>query len=200
MVSYKRTRRRGGSKRRIPKRYLKRRRNAKTRKNIMKGGGIIKFDYGIYNGEINNINSHKIPNGQGVMRWNDGNIYYGNWDNGVISGNGVMKWKNGNSYNGGWINGMRHGFGIMIYKSRKVAEGQWVNGEPTGVFTVTWPNNDKHEMTVSGADIDDLDYDDDASRADTPTPPQNLQYPPPPPPPQAPAFIPPPRVPPALNE
>ena len=47
--------------------------------------------------------------------------------NGVPEGKGIMYWNNGDIYEGDWKNDKREGKGIMYYNNGKKKEGIWKN-------------------------------------------------------------------------
>jgi len=104
-----------------------------------------KFTDGVYKGEIDKKgNKH----GKGLIIWNDGSSYEGefkkdlrhgnglfNWDNGesykgeytkdARTGIGIYQWPDGSKYEGSFLNGKRHGFGRFQTTSGIIYEGQW---------------------------------------------------------------------------
>lgn len=106
-----------------------------------------KFTDGVYKGEIDKKgNKH----GNGLIIWNDGSSYQGefqkdlrhgeglfNWNNGESyegeytkderTGIGVYRWPDGSKYEGSFLNGKRHGFGKFQSATGIIYEGQWHN-------------------------------------------------------------------------
>jgi len=79
----------------------------------------IRYEEGSYQGEVN---GSKVPEGAGVFEYrgddDDGRLAYdGEWKNKSAHGYGVMKWQNGDRYEGDWAEGLRHGKGKYISKS-----------------------------------------------------------------------------------
>ena len=77
-------------------------------------------------------------------------LYTGQIFSGRRDGNGVMRYSNGNKYDGEWYWSMRHGYGIetlvndQIWKKR---EGRWENGEfKSG--TIHYKNGDVYKGTI----------------------------------------------------
>ncbi|XP_065670993.1 MORN repeat-containing protein 1 isoform X3 [Hydra vulgaris] len=87
-------------------------------------------------------------NGEGVMKYGNGDMYEGTWlenkkegngklrhaDGSVYSGafhfnkphgEGRLMFNNGEEFIGEWVNGMRHGHGIYQYQDGSLYEGQW---------------------------------------------------------------------------
>lgn len=156
MVSYKKSSRSGSV--RQKRRSLKRK-NAKTRK-VMRGGryGQKEYDDKTYDGQIwPEINK---PHGHGMMTWNNGDNYIGQWRYGKMSGQGKMVWSDGMSYTGNWRNNKRHGDGSLHYTDGKVAEGKWDDDKPIGQFRVSWPN-DARTTTIDAAEVEDFGEADD---------------------------------------
>jgi hypothetical protein len=71
--------------------------------------------------------------GIGILSWEDGVEYVGQFQNDKFHGNGQYKWKDGKTYIGGWVQGMQHGDGKLIVQN-KVKIGKWVNGERDGAW------------------------------------------------------------------
>ena len=152
--------------------------NAKSRKNRMIGGYVGRRMYldKTYEGQIwPQVNK---PHGNGTMTWNNGDVYHGQWKYGKMSGLGTMTWHNGVTYRGNWRNNKRNGFGVMRNISGKLAEGVWQDDIPIGKFKIIWPNADPilgSSKTVDADELDDLEFYDDVSEADT-EPDPNLDF------------------------
>ena len=94
---------------------------------------------------INNINNQEIkynngdrlryvgqvvnglPEGKGIMYWNNGDRYEGDWRNDKREGKGIYYWNDGDIYEGDYKNGVREGKGIMYYNNGEKKEGIWKN-------------------------------------------------------------------------
>jgi len=112
---------------------------------------------------MNNEANTDIPqNGRGVVTWNDGSSYDGEWKDGrraglgsqtyangrkyvgqwkrnKIHGRGVFTWPNGVMYNGLFRKNQRHGSGLQTYPDGTSFEGEFEYGAfKMGVFT--WPD------------------------------------------------------------
>ena len=75
-----------------------------------------------YNGEYINSEYH----GYGVLKFNNGNIYEGEFNCGNRHGQGKMFIKtNETTYDGGWANNLRHGKGTIYFKDGRKIEGTW---------------------------------------------------------------------------
>lgn len=46
-----------------------------------------------------------------------GDVYVGQWRNGMRWGRGIFYWKDGNVYDGSWEKGKPSGYGRIIYKN-----------------------------------------------------------------------------------
>lgn len=117
---------------------------------------------GTYEGEGKN----RIPNGHGVMKYENGDVYKGEWKTGDLNGKGIMIYANGNSYDGNWKNNYPEGQGIMKYSNGDVYTGGWRLGSRHGMGTMKYANGDvykgswKHNlcdgegtMTYSNGDV-----------------------------------------------
>ena len=47
-------------------------------------------------------------NGQGTLRWENGNVYIGRWRDGKMHGQGTLTFANGNRHVGFWMHGQLH--------------------------------------------------------------------------------------------
>ena len=93
---------------------------------------------------FNHYSTFKFPNG---------NIYTGDFENGLASGLGDLQYKNGNRYSGQWEAGKFNGSGILS-KSNGYYEGQFKDGKFNGqgefhfnngdIYIGTWKNNRQH--------------------------------------------------------
>lgn len=102
---------------------------------VPNGQGSMKYDNGnSYEGSYRNGSHH----GKGVFRWNDGAVYDGDWVDGDKTGKGTMTYADGDSYSGDWVDNELHGKGTYTWASGSKYVGDWVNSERTGQGTYTW--------------------------------------------------------------
>jgi len=110
----------------------------------------------LYMGEL----IDKKRDGQGVCRWEDGNVYdgewredkrhgrgkfligetgdeyVGEWKHGKADGYGVMTWVLGTRYEGLWRENRRNGFGTFYYLDGIIYRGEWVENKRQGNGTL----------------------------------------------------------------
>jgi hypothetical protein len=56
----------------------------------------------------------------------NGDVYNGNFKNGLINGKGTLKTEKGDKYTGYFLNGKKHGMGKLVDKDgNEVANGYW---------------------------------------------------------------------------
>ena len=67
-------------------------------------------------------------NGQGTYKYTSGNVYSGNWTDGLMQDNGKMDYADGSSYEGEWKDNMMHGNGIYFDQDKIEWNGIFVNG------------------------------------------------------------------------
>ncbi|MCB1142195.1 MAG: hypothetical protein H7A24_08700 [Leptospiraceae bacterium] len=90
-------------------------------------------------------------NGYGTAEFPRGDIYTGEWKDGMASGRGVLKYKNGNEYTGEWKNGKANGRGVLIFQDGTRYVGEWKDSVAHGngtmyddkgkmLFTAVWNN------------------------------------------------------------
>lgn len=95
----------------------------------------------------------KYPHGKGRAEYENGDIYDGEWINGLREGYGEAYYFGGDTYKGKWkagkrtgkgyyknvdeytikgsfLNGYPHGVAIMYYRNSRIFNGKWDNGRP----------------------------------------------------------------------
>jgi hypothetical protein len=76
-----------------------------------------------------------VPHGRGIMRYQNGSVYTGQWDNGKMHGNGKIQWEDGAVYAGQWIHGKRTGYGSYTWASGDRYVGLWKENQLYGPGT-----------------------------------------------------------------
>ncbi len=66
--------------------------------------------------------------GKGLMKYNNGRIYEGEWCNDLRDGKGLETYPNGNSYEGEFKQGKAEGKGIYKWHNGEVYDGEWHQG------------------------------------------------------------------------
>ena len=85
------------------------------------------------------------PNGHGIFRVDNGDVYEGEWKLGQRHGQGVYTWYEGDLYNGPWQEGKRHGHGVFVFSDGRIYDGYYVQGNRQGSGMFTWPYGAKYE-------------------------------------------------------
>mmetsp|Transcript_33752 Transcript_33752/g.32811 ORF Transcript_33752/g.32811 Transcript_33752/m.32811 type:complete len:125 (+) Transcript_33752:268-642(+) len=68
-------------------------------------------------------------NGYGTLKWPDGRLYQGSFNEDKRHGEGMFKWKDGRVYRGQWHMGKQHGIGYFKgVDSIKEQKGEWNHG------------------------------------------------------------------------
>jgi len=80
--------------------------------------------------------SGNCENGNGIFRYQNGDIYSGNFLNGKKSGFGTMIFANKNKYIGQWQNDQPNGKGTLFSPSGITQTGIWKNGQFAGIPNV----------------------------------------------------------------
>ena len=80
------------------------------------------------------------PHGQGMLTYADGGQYWGRFHLGKRQGEGLMKFTNGDEYEGEWLHDQPHGQGVMRYADGARHEGQFKQGQPSGQGRRTYPD------------------------------------------------------------
>lgn len=113
-----------------------------------------------------------IPFGQGKQQMVNGNVYKGDFINGLRQGEGILTTKKF-IYNGEWKNNVFHGNGKISYTSGESYEGSFEKGFKNGVgcfiqtpaywYRGNWSNNSRHgrgiEKSKDGLYNGDMQYD-----------------------------------------
>lgn len=86
----------------------------------------------------------------GIQTFDNGDVYKGNFKDGLKHGKGILTTRNNRSYEGDWKNDKPHGFGINTFPNGKIYTGNFVKGKPVGdgkwtyadgrIYNGTWVN------------------------------------------------------------
>ncbi|CAL6088243.1 Conserved_hypothetical protein [Hexamita inflata] len=98
----------------------------------------------------------------GTVNYANGDVYSGNWANGMRNGTGKQIFSNGDEYEGEWMNDQYHGLGVLTFADgsqysgtfvnnlysegvlfctdRCCYSGPFMNGREHGLGQKTWPN------------------------------------------------------------
>jgi hypothetical protein len=82
-----------------------------------------------------------LPDGEGTMRYPNGDIYTGDWSIGERIGVGTLLYRNGDIYEGEWRNGLRHGYGNYTWNDGRRYEGYYRDNLRHGIGTFTGWND-----------------------------------------------------------
>merc|ERR1712061_847043 len=102
------------------------------------------------------VNEAKNPEGQGTFEYRGDDeaarlMYDGGWKDKAAEGYGVMKWQNGDRYEGDWVGGLREGKGKYLSKSTGGKyEGEYVADLKEGSGKYTFSNGDSYEGSWKG--------------------------------------------------
>ena len=95
--------------------------------------GPFKYKNFIYFGEYTQFGKGLNPHGRGVLLYNNGDKYFGNFKQGKKDGIGVMFFKNGSKYLGQWEKNKMEGYGIYHYPTGAKYEGYFKGNKRNGV-------------------------------------------------------------------
>lgn len=76
-----------------------------------------------------------LPHGRGMMRYLNGSVYTGQWENGKMHGNGRIVWEDGAVYSGQWVHGKRTGHGSYTWSNGDRYVGEWKENQLFGPGT-----------------------------------------------------------------
>ena len=98
-----------------------------------------------YRGETNGAGQ---PHGRGIMRYESGAVYEGNWKDGKHDGDGTYVYANGMRYVGDWKQGQRSGEGVHYLSNGLVFKGSFLGGDSHGPGRLYYQNGKlKYEGT-----------------------------------------------------
>jgi hypothetical protein len=77
-----------------------------------------------------------VPHGRGIMKYSNGSMFSGQWENGRMHGNGTVRWEDGSMYSGQWVNGKRTGYGTYTWPNGESYVGEWKENQicGTGIY------------------------------------------------------------------
>ena len=90
-----------------------------------------------------------FKHGWGMMRFENGDIYIGDWDWGERTGKGTYIWSSGTIYSGDYLNGQITGKGVLTFTDGTTYAGDFVNLVRTGEGVYTWPDGTTYSGTFS---------------------------------------------------
>lgn len=88
----------------------------------------VKYSEGVYRGHI--LNGKR--EGEGMFKWNNGDMYMGEWRNDKRHGHGTYYFKNGDKFVGEFVNNTRTGPGVYTWKDGTVRRGVWKDSKFVG--------------------------------------------------------------------
>eukprot|EP01088_Endostelium_zonatum_P006125 TRINITY_DN1822_c0_g2_i1.p1 TRINITY_DN1822_c0_g2~~TRINITY_DN1822_c0_g2_i1.p1 ORF type:complete len:929 (-),score=281.68 TRINITY_DN1822_c0_g2_i1:389-3175(-) len=97
------------------------------------GKGVYELFGNVYDGNWDN----GMKSGSGTMYYNTGDVYYGEWMNDRQQGNGKLEYYDGSFYEGDWKNGSRHGNGKFVFGNKiDYYDGGWDVDRPSNFGTL----------------------------------------------------------------
>ncbi|KAJ9473608.1 hypothetical protein DIPPA_22225 [Diplonema papillatum] len=103
-------------------------------------------DDGVYEGEVLTVvqdgeKVRSIPHGGGTFRWNNGDVYEGEWAYNEQNGKGKFTYRDGGYYQGDWVRDEQHGYGFLSDCNGEY-EGEFEGDERSGTGKQVYKNND----------------------------------------------------------
>jgi len=121
--------------------------------------GYMKYLFGYQRGVVISEQSNKTGcikgncvNGSGTYKWSDGDVYVGQWKDGIQNGQATYKFSNGDVYEGQYKDGKMNGQGTYKFSKGEVYVGQWKDSEKNGQGTYKYSDG----TTYTGQFKDDL--------------------------------------------
>jgi len=102
------------------------------------GSGRLRLADCTYEGDFKDDYKH----GVGMLTWDDGRRYHGQFEYGRFSGNAVMSWPDGRRYCGQYLEDVKHGEGTFTWADGRRYQGQWRAGKRDGVGVYTTAKGD----------------------------------------------------------
>ena len=103
-------------------------------------GKTINKNGNIYLGEF----KEGLANGIGVFTTKGGNVYKGDWIDNKLNGFGYICWDNGKKYSGEINKGIFNGIGELIFKNGNIFRGELKNGRMHGTGMILYKNKKKY--------------------------------------------------------
>ena len=94
----------------------------------------------IYFGEF----KEGVANGLGKFTTKVGNVYRGYWNDNKLNGIGFITWGNGKSYLGEINKGLFNGIGELFYKNGNIFRGEFKNGRMDGIGKIIYKNKKEY--------------------------------------------------------
>lgn len=87
-------------------------------------------------GYVGELDAEGLKRGHGMFRYDNGDVYEGQWKHDQRHGEGRLQYLNGDVYQGSWVQDVKEGQGTLHYLNGEVYEGQWLadNRQGEGVF------------------------------------------------------------------
>ena len=112
------------------------------------GFGTYRWNDGdVYTGEYVNGTRH----GKGKFVFASGNYYDGEWADGKYQGHGIYHWNDGDEFDGEWKDGKRHGKGKWTYADGRYYTGVWENGESISSSSIVYPSTSNAKTATKTA-------------------------------------------------
>lgn len=102
----------------------------------------ILFTFGRYVGHVDPVSG--LRQGHGVLFYNSGNVYDGEWYQGAAHGLGEKRYQNGDTYRGTWRHGKRSGRGGYLFAAGHYFEGVYQDDEANGYGVLSTVNGDRY--------------------------------------------------------
>ena len=112
-------------------------------------GTIIYKDGDEYKGELY---LSETPDGNGKMKYKNGDIFDGKFNLGYRNGNGKMEYQNGDIFDGNWYLDNRSGNGNLKKKNGDIIIGEWIDDELEN-GTIIYKNGNKYEGKLSSSEL-----------------------------------------------
>lgn len=107
-------------------------------------GGVMTWENGdVFTGDFFNGNRH----GHGTLVFADGSEYVGEWECNRQHGAGTRRWNNGDCYTGQYVDGARTGEGRFYFANGDLYVGEWVNGIMHGFGRYYYASGQRFEGT-----------------------------------------------------
>eukprot|EP00592_Proboscia_alata_P023975 CAMPEP_0194446756 /NCGR_PEP_ID=MMETSP0176-20130528/128620_1 /TAXON_ID=216777 /ORGANISM="Proboscia alata, Strain PI-D3" /LENGTH=350 /DNA_ID=CAMNT_0039273515 /DNA_START=44 /DNA_END=1096 /DNA_ORIENTATION=+ len=100
--------------------------------------------WGEYNGEIDTSGKR---HGRGIMKWDNGDVYDGEWKGNKKHGKGILRRGHGVEYDGEWKGNKKHGKGILRWNDGGEYDGEWKGNMRHGKGILRW-NDGKLDMKL----------------------------------------------------
>ena len=104
----------------------------------------ITYNDGVYVGQYTEKDGEPVENGTGIFTWSNGDVYEGDFVDGMRTGEGTFRWADGKTYVGSFKEDAREGLGTLTWTDGSSYTGEFLNGRMHGKGKLSWANGESY--------------------------------------------------------